>query len=491
MPDTAHRLTILIDSNVFIAAEDHGKGHVHGELAAELLRLVEQLGYATLISHGTRVDVLRAPEPLRSERNRALEKYVVLHRVDHDPDLRAAFPAVLSPNDDADLEVLSSFNTGRAQWLITEDGSLRRRASRANVENVLSLTEAVEMFRALTGTPTLTPPAVSLVNAYQVSRIAPIFASLRDDYAPDFDGWWKNKVTAEDRPVIVLGTTSAPDGLSVLKAETDRPYGLGDYVMKICTFKIDDAFQGVKRGEALLKSCLEYARGTNADAVYLEVLPDKVELLAWLNRFGFFALPDADAPLDQLVLVKLLNPPPDSAELTPLDHAVTYGPGNVRIERGHIVPIQEAFHHLLLPDADPQDSLLAGSFGCGNAIRKAYLSRAGTRKVQPGDALLFMRTGAGPSRITALGIVEDTLVSASTDALVAFVGTRTVYSREQIDNMRRGGNVLALLFRHDRAVKNPLRTSEAIASGALNGTPQTITQLSPEGLTWVRNQLGV
>lgn len=67
---TTGRFAVLIDSNVFIAAEAYGAdGDPHGREAAALLRLVNQLGYELVVSHGTRSDLLQAPPDLRPSAN--------------------------------------------------------------------------------------------------------------------------------------------------------------------------------------------------------------------------------------------------------------------------------------------------------------------------------------------------------------------------------------------------------------------------------------
>lgn len=486
--------SVLIDSNIFIAAEDHGnQGHVHGEPAAVLLRLLQQLGYQTLVSHGTVSDVLEAPEPLRGQRQRALTKYRVLERVPDNPAVRRVFPATLSSNDRADLEVVTTFATGRADWLVTQDRRMRKRAADAGIGNVLALGDAVAMFEALAGSPTVTLPAVTTVKAYRVQPSAAIFDSLRADYA-GFDEWWRDKVVHGDRDVIVLGEPTQPAGIAVLKPEDDNPYGLAGDVLKICTFKIDDEYQQVKRGEVLLRATVQYARAAGSTQVYLEALPDKTDLLGWLTRFGFSHLAGAQAPHGQLVMFKRLTPPAGEPPLSPLNHQLAYGPGSVRLLHAHAVPIQARWHHLLFPDADPQGDLFAGSEACGNAIRKAYLCHAVSRKVAPGDALVFFRTStnnAGRSVFTTLGVVEQTLASTDPEELVRFVGTRTVYTRAQVEDMCASGEVLALLFRHDRVIGTPVPLTDAIGADVLARSPQSITELSEEAVTWLRQRLGV
>ncbi len=496
MTQTAEpRAAVLIDSNIFIAAEDHGgDGHVHGADAATLIRLTNELGYELVVSNGTRSDILAADADRRERRRRALERYTVLQPVPQNAAARAQFPEHLSDNDRADLEVLSTFATGRARWLVSQDRQLRQRAGRANLGNVLSLDVAIALFGALRDPYTLRLPTARMVEAYVIDQAAGIFTSLKDDY-PEFGTWWTDKVVPERRQVILVGENSAPEGLAVLKVEHNQPYGLPSPVLKICTFKIADEYRGDKRGELLLKAVVMHARDRDLPATYLEVLPDKADLIDWLTRFGFAVVHEAPAPNGQIVLRKLLTPPAGSSSLAPLDHAVAYGPGNILLRRAHAIPIRDHWHRRLLPEAEPPAE--AGLFdvgfgaeGCGNAILKAYLCNASSRKITPGDGVVFIRTNDPPAMITAVGVVEQTLVSRSVDEIAAFVGTRTVYSRKEIaDLCTQPREVLAILFRFDRALVDPIPVEEMIAADHLNGTVQSVTQISQEAVEWIGQRL--
>lgn len=216
----APRAAVLIDSNIFIAAEEHGScGHVHGSDAASLIRVVNELGYELVVSNGTRTDLLQAEPPLRLKRLRALEKYTVLQPVPESPAVRAQFPTNLLSNDAADLEVVSTFATGRARWLVTQDRQLRRRAGRADLANVLGLGDSLALFTALRDPFALRLPTAQLAEAYTIDQAAPIFDSLKNDY-PGFSGWWTSKVVPEKRDVIVIGEASIPDGLAVSRSRT-------------------------------------------------------------------------------------------------------------------------------------------------------------------------------------------------------------------------------------------------------------------------------
>ncbi len=287
-PRAGEELTLLIDSNVFIAVEDHSAGgHPFGRQAAELLRLSQKLHYRLALSHGTVSDLLTAPMPTRSQRRKALEKYVVLKHVEPDLQIRSSFPDVLTDNNRADLEVLSTFLRSGADWLVTNDRKMRNRAVRSGLPQTLSIDAAIELLRPLVS-PELQAPAAELTEAHTIDVNSEIFESLRTDYR-EFGDWWLRKVCREWRDVIIIGSPNTPEGVAVLKTEKDRPYGLFSPILKVCTFKVSDDFRGVKRGELLLKALVSYSRRQRVDGMYLEVLPDKAELIDWLKSFGFVA----------------------------------------------------------------------------------------------------------------------------------------------------------------------------------------------------------
>lgn len=490
-------LSVLIDSNVFIAAAAHPhEGHEYGAEASELLRLCAQLGYRVMISHGTRADIARAGDR-RASREKELSKFFVLDAVHVPAGLagQAGFPPVMSENDRTDLEVLAAFHAGLGDWLVSNDSKFRKRAKRVvpDPDVVYSLTEALDSLRRFLDTPTLMP-AVQQVKAYQLNLDAPIFDSLKDGYPPNgadpgFVGWWRGKVTADQRPAIILGETADPQGLAVLKDEDHPDYGLTGRVTKICTFKVDDDFSGTKRGEALLKATLDYVRLNGRDTVFLEVLPSVDTLPGWLEGFGFHPLSGAATSRGEAVYVKRLAPQPGDPPLPALGHAVEYGPGSAHAERAFLVPIQSKWHRRLLPEADWQLALDPLGEPCGNAIRKAYLCRSPSRLLLPGDLLVFILTGEGVARATCTGVVEDTLASSDPDSIVAFVGSRTVYSVPEIRSMTRSGEVLAIRFRLDRVLPRPWTADTLRSQHVMVSTPQSIATAQPEGVEWLRTQL--
>lgn len=491
-------LRIIIDSNIFIYAENPGiSSSKYDSEAAAFLRLASQLGFRIVISAATRADLLEAPFQVREIRLRQLAKYFTLPPLYRDPLLakKAGFPEVRSPNDDADLEVLCALAAGAADWLLTEDVTLRRRSSRAGYSDItFSLSEGIDTLNSFLSKPS-SVPSVKTVKGYQISLTADIFGSLREDYPPQafsegFDFWWHEKVAKGHRDVLVLGPLLNPEGLAVLKIENDQPHGLQNQTLKICTFKVSEGRMGSRLGELLLKATVDYARRNNCVQAYLEVLPEKGALINWLASFGFTLLEGSTTIRSEQIYVKAFQPSPACRQPSPLGYNVLYGPGAILIEQAHIVPIQARWHRRLLPEAEAQISFLASGDACGNAIRKAYLCHAPTRQVGEGNALLFLRTTIrGTAAVTAIGVTEATLVSRRSSEIIAFVGNRTVYTADEIEGLCLNGAVLAIRFRLDRVLSPSWSRRVLQTAGVLQGNAQTIQRVQGEGATWIRQQL--
>jgi len=483
-----HELVFLLDTNILIAAENHASvGHLFGKEATEFLRLASQIRARVILSAGTTDDLQRTTNEATQRLRKELAKYAVAEKA-HIPDrVRALFPANPSSQDAADMQVLATAASGLSDVLVTKDNRLLARGTRLGGVNALDLESAVAYLRTLVGDRFTSPPAVDQVQAQQINQDAAVFESLKADYA-DFSTWWRDKVVHERRDVFIIGEPSDPEALTVLKAENSIPGNSaydGKPVLKVCTFKADAGRRGLRFGELLLKTVVQYARKKKLDSIYLTVNPSNEPLIVWLPKFGFQQLPhnyDGD-----LVFRKALRPESNAAIITSLDYAIAYGPGALLIRRAFAVPIQKGFSHRLLAEARGQGLLLEGEEASGNAILKAYICKAAIRSLSPGDALVFIETGNGNARAIAIGVVEQCLVTSNSVELLKFVGTRTVFSKQELDDFCKQGENLAILFRFDRSINPPWSISSLISRQVVNGrTPMSISEIKGEGLKWLQ-----
>ena len=137
---------------------------------------------------------------------------------------------------------------------------------------------------------------------------------------------------------------------------------------------MSDDFRGTKRGELSLKAVIDYARRNNHQHVYMEVLPDALELLGWLEELGFRVVQNVTTTRNELVLVKDLFHPQGPLHLNHLN-IILPTDRSLLVTEAYIVPIKDSFHlSAILCDFDK--NLFPASDACGNAIRKAYLCHA-------------------------------------------------------------------------------------------------------------------
>lgn len=498
------RLRLLLDSNVVIAVEPYSGALEPGmRSGAQLLRLANEQGHLLCVASATRDDLLEAKDATqRTQRLAELEKFHLLEEV--------PVPAVLvelvgssveGTNDHRDLRIIAALFAGAATHLVTDDYKLRKRAERAGLaERVMSLEDAAALLAQFAPSEVPPPPRVTKPATYTLRTDDPIFESLRGDYE-DFDVWFeKVRAESETRSCYLIDEGDRHAALALLKPEPDCGYELPQPVVKICTFKVSADHPDVKFGELLLKAILMDAAESSTATLYVEVLPSHPEVVGFLENFGFLDTGHRNERGEH-VLAKFLRPAGGEADdnLSDLEFHIRYGPPALRCaQQMFVVPIEPRWHDQLFPEQAPErrsQQLELFSTGTpvtqpwGNALRKAYLCNSPTKRIQPGDVLLFYRSTDRQS-ISAIGIVEETLRSVDPDEIVKFVGRRTVYSLQEIADMARSvRGVLSIRFRQDRFQEPPWTLEHLRAANVLRGWPQSITKLKGAKAEWVRIRL--
>ncbi|MCK5213152.1 MAG: hypothetical protein KAQ74_04445, partial [Dehalococcoidia bacterium] len=111
----------------------------------------------------------------------------------------------------------------------------------------------------------------------------------------------------------------------------------------------------------------------------------------------------------------------------------------------------------------------------GNTIRKAYVCHARSGRIRPGDVLLFYVSHR--KAITTLGTVERVHKDvASAEEILAFAGSRTVYSRPELDDLAESA-CLIILFLHHFHLPTPPTLRKLVTKDILAGAPQSIMKL--------------
>jgi hypothetical protein len=275
----------------------------------------------------------------------------------------------------------------------------------------------------------------------------------------------------------------------IVNSEIHPPSQLEGKVLKLCSFKVSERFQGLKYGELLLKAVFEYAHANEFDWLFVTAFERHNELLSLFRDCGFQDLLE-ESERGELVLAKpmrvALNEPD---QLDDLSRHIRYGPRCFRLAEGrtYLVPIQPRFARLLFPESAMQPDLFHGQHPFGSAIRKAYLSHAPIRAIEPGCVLIFYRSEEQPG-IIAVGVVERSVVSRSPEEIARLVARRTVYSLKDIQGLC-AKDVLVLLFRQAWVLDPPIRREEAESGGLFKSPPQSIMTIKKEGLEWLRTKL--
>jgi GNAT superfamily N-acetyltransferase len=494
---------LLIDTNVVIGLEDAQPVQAS---FAELVRLSGEYGVRLFVDGANYDDVARD----RDENRRAvtiskLAKFQQLRGVPipDDAKLTARYGSIGSENDRSDVRFLVALEAKAVDFVVSQDIGLHRRAERAGLgSSVLTVEEALEWLKRLFAVKAVKLPYIAERKAYEIDQSHSIFASLRVDY-PGFDAWF-NKCRREHRECWVLELDGDIAGLVIRKNETHAEAGtnsLGPKILKICTFKVRDEFQGEKFGELLLKQALWFAQHNKYDMTYVTAFPKQAFLIDLLAYYGFKhtkTLLDGELMLEKT----FVNGPLAAASRSIFDFDREHYPRfcDGPSVRKFCVPIRPDYHRRLFPEiafgaelplfpATTFAPMLAhGSVSTpGNTIRKVYLCRAKITRMRPGDMLLFYMSKdesyAASQSITTVGIVEQVANVTAAEELIKQTAKRSVFSAEDLIGMQPSAlspvkMVDFLLVGHSQpSVPLDRLTSVGILT---NRPPQSIAELCEE-----------
>lgn len=477
--------TFLLDTNILIPLEPASTADLEptSKAVTGLVQVISKAGDAIRTHPFQLIDIDQDKNDSRRTLRRMLfGKYVAL---ESPPSLTENITTELgtpSPNSNnwVDFHLLAALERDAVGYLVTEDEKLHKRARRIGLsDRVLTIADASLMVEARLAS---SPPPLLIVKhdkAYNLNRNDPIFASIKEDY-PEFDIWF-TKCCNDGRDVYFIeGKSREYAAICILKTEDSPLPCLSGKVLKLCTFKVSKDYYGSKYGELLLKNLFQYAEKNSFNHIYVEVKEGQEFLIGFLEDFGFKDL-NENKTSDEMRMGKptsLVAPDPiqlaaDSG-VDGFEYHQRYGP-NYCVplkDRFYIVPIKPKYEEMLFPERQKQRSMFQGNDAFGNSIRKAYLCHSRIRKLSKSDLLLFYRSDDSKA-VTALGIVEKTLVSGVSDEIEKFVGKITVYSKADIAWLCEK-EVLAIIFRQVTVLRSPISKDELLANGLLNGAPQAI-----------------
>ena len=486
-------MNFLLDTNILIGAEPTRPDDVEHRtpLIADLLGAISR-GQHGMWIHPESIREIRGDrdESRRGTRLLLLGKYPELQ---FPPSLSIRLSSILGvpmpgSHNEIDMVLLSALDADAVDYFVTEDDRLHKRALRVGLAaRVLYAADALATIRGLFPSLPTPPPHVAALLAHALHE-DPIFETLREDY-PGFDGWL-TKCKREQRRAWAIEAGDRYAGLCIVKDEELPNTRSPRKTMKLCTFKVSDAFRGLRYGELLLKTIFAYIVENGYMMALVEVFPKHEYLLRLFEGFGFRHIETKSN--GEFVMVKSFRPETDAHGLSPLDFNIAYGPFAITLAGAQVfvVPIQPRFHQLLFPEVEQQLQLKTEIHPFSNSIRKAYLCHASLRQLKAGDLLLFYCSQVTQA-VTAIGVVEDTLTSDKAAEIAHYVGRRTVYSYVEIERMATKP-VLTILFRLSRFVPGAWPLDLLIRSGIIRAAPQSIVRVqNPEAISWIADQLGV
>ena len=491
-------MNILIDTNIIIPLEPGSLAdlEINTELALQFHSLVQKSENVAYVHPAIEHDFSRDKNVERANLRKTLVKRYNI--IDSPPpvtilDTTHVGTPEFGSNDYVDNCFLASLKGDAVDYLVTEDKGIHKKAKKVDLQSrVLYLKDAISLLQDFFDETPPPPPSVETKKVYTLDERDPIFSSLRKDYSPGFDPWiQKCKLQHRDAYVIFNKEGTSMAGICILKKEDYLPTGESGKTLKLCTFKVSETQHGNRYGELLLKTVFDYADTNNYQHLYFTTFPKHHDLIEFAKSFGFDSIEKQDE--DEIFMQKfLVFSKEDTLKYSPLDFHVKFGPRVTLFESNSsfIVPIKPEFHDVLFPEMREELSLFPDQKPCGNSIKKAYLSNSATKLLKPGDNVLFYRSKFKPS-ITAIGIVESFIRSTDANQIARYVGSRTVYRYADIANMctKSKRDTLAIKFRYVKHLESSIGIKELKENSVLNGAPQSITKIKPEGVEWIRQKL--
>jgi hypothetical protein len=317
-------------------------------------------------------------------------------------------------NDRNDTLLVAELYADRVDLLITEDRGIHTKAVPLGIgDRTFTIDAYLEKVTA--ENPALVDYKVLSVRQQLLGNINvkdTFFDTFRDDYGGTaFDKWFNKK---SDEPAYICRERDKVVAFLYLKPETANE-NYNDITpplppkrrLKIGSFKVE--LNGFKLGERFLKIIFDNAIKQRVDELYVTIFPRTLEqqrLIRLLEDYGFTRHGTKHSAYGQeLVYTRDMTPRYD-----PANPKRTF-PYASKHARTFLVPIYPAYHTSLLPDSilkteSPKDFVEQEPHR--NAISKVYVGRSYFRALEPGDLILFYRTGGYyQSVVTTLGIVEE------------------------------------------------------------------------------------
>lgn len=469
-------MRIILDTNILIHIEDPKELPRNLQ---DLLKILRRYGHQLFIHPASLRDINNDPNLERKRIMLSKIKGYPILEIPPEPDneFLSKVGKTSKSSTEVDDYILFALYRDAADFLITEDKEIHKKAERVNIDDrVLSIDSALEYFSKLHERKFPMPISLRREPIYSLNLDDPFFISLKQNY-PFVK--WIEKISKVDRPCwSYRDENNFIKALLILKEE-EEPILISPPLflkrrLKICTLKVD--LSGTKLGELLLKVAFQYCIDNNVFEAYLTHYPKGEDALLYLlESFGFKKVGTLED--GEEVYLKSLLPSENNLRSANFTRYYPCYKDDERVKK-FLVPVRPEYHDRLFPDYKPRQYRITEPFEInipGNAIKKAYLSHSKTKKISQGDVLLFYRSH-DRGKITSIGVVEQTLRTDDPEKILRFIGQRSVYSQKEIEDLTKK-QVLAILFTHNLNLPTPLDLNHLRKQGIIQFAPQTIMEI--------------
>ncbi len=471
-------LKILLDTNLLIYREDHS---IIDDKVLELTKILYDSNKYKIVIHPMTIEDIRHIKD-SNERDIFFSKIKIYETIERPPKATDDFNNLVGcsrlPNDLIDNNLLYAVYKDCVSYLITNDNKLKNKSQKISIsDRVLGIEDAINLFKSLEEKEIRTPSFIKHEYLYNVELEDSFFDSLKADYK-GFENWYKRKSREGNKAYITRYPNNKIGSFLMLKVENENedyskfkePFKRG-IRLKVTTFKV--ANTGNKIGENYIKIIVNEALKNKVDEIYVTVFEKQEALIKLFSEYGFIQkttqmTEKADGHLKkELVLVKNM-------------HDNTYPNFDWSNRNTFIVPIQQQYHEILFPKSETSTQLsfgdLQGVNTYSNTIKKAYICKAQTQQIKPGDILLFYASESKRS-ITTIGIVDNVFSKFTTpEDLYAMAIKRTVYSLEEIKS-NFAPNSKLILFKYYRTLKEPISYNSLIENKLIKNVPMSIVKV--------------
>lgn len=441
-------MKILLDTNIIIHRE---ASKVINQDIGILFNWIDKLKYSKYI-HPVTVEELNRNQDQQTVATMAIKisSYNLIRNIAPVSDILEGVSKKNdhSINDLNDTKILNEVFCDRVDILISEDKKIHTKAQILGISHkVFKIDQFLEKVTA--ENPDLVDYkvlAVKKVDFAHVNLNDSFFDSFREDYQ-GFDKWYNKKA---DEITYVCYSDNMLSAFLYIKVETEdenyadiEPGFQRKKRLKIGTFKVTS--NGFKIGERFLKIIFDNALQYNVEEIYVTIFdkrPEQRRLIILLEEWGFDYYGIKKTPTgDEKVYTKNFR----RDQVINLANPKKTFPFISSETKVYIVPIYPQYHTELFPDSILRTESplnFTENEPHRNALSKVYVSKSYFRTLNPGDIIVFYRTGGLYEGVaTTYGIVESVIANIPDEStFIQYCRKRSVFTDKQLREQWNYGN---------------------------------------------------